>query len=38
VEELLLSVSDVRQTELHTAEPLVSEASPFDVETAFENV
>jgi hypothetical protein len=27
-------VSDVRQTEIHTAEPLVPEPSPFKVETA----
>ena len=28
--------SDVRQTEIHTAEPLVSEPSVFDVEMAIE--
>jgi hypothetical protein len=27
-------VSDVRQREIHTAEPLVPEPSPFEVETA----
>jgi hypothetical protein len=40
VEELLLSVievhkvSDVRQIEIHTAEPLVPDPSPFVVEIA----
>jgi hypothetical protein len=27
-------VSDVRQIEIHTAEPLVPDSSPFEVETA----
>jgi len=31
-------VNDVRQTELHTAEPLVSEPSAFDVELANEKL
>jgi hypothetical protein len=31
-------VNDVRQTEVHTAEPLVSEPSAFEVETAIENL
>jgi hypothetical protein len=30
----LLNVNDVRQTELHTAEPLVPEPSAFDVDMA----
>jgi hypothetical protein len=30
----LLNVSDVRQIEIHTAEPLVPEPSPFEVEIA----
>jgi hypothetical protein len=30
----LLNVSDVRQIEIHTAEPLVPDPSPFDVEIA----
>ena len=30
--------SDVRQTEIHTAEPLVSEPSVFDVEMAIEKI
>ena len=30
-------VSDLRQTEIHTAEPLVSEPSAFEVEMATEN-
>jgi hypothetical protein len=37
VEELLLAVhrvSDVRQIEVHTAEPLVPDPSPFKVESA----
>jgi hypothetical protein len=39
MEELLLSViecawSDVRQTEMRRAEPLVSNPSPFQVQTA----
>jgi hypothetical protein len=40
VEELLLSViectsvSDVRQIEIHTAEPLIPDPSPFEVEIA----
>jgi hypothetical protein len=36
VEELLLSVieCDVRQTEIHTAAPLVPDPSPFEVEIA----
>jgi hypothetical protein len=32
--EELFSLSDVRQIEIHTAEPLVCEPSPFDVEIA----
>ena len=31
-------VSDLRQTEIHTAEPLVPEPSAFEVEMAFERV
>jgi len=31
-------VSDVRQTEIHTAEPLVSEPSAFEVELAIEKL
>jgi hypothetical protein len=31
-------VSDVRQTEIHTAEPLVPEPSAFDFEVAIENL
>ena len=30
-------VNDVRQTEIHTAEPLVLEPSAFEVEMAIEN-
>jgi hypothetical protein len=42
VEELFLSaihvrgVNDVRQTEIHTAEPLVPEPSAFEIELAIE--
>jgi hypothetical protein len=44
VEELLLpdikcnGVSDVKQTEIHTAEPLVPEPSSFEVEIAIEKL
>jgi hypothetical protein len=31
-------VSDVRQIEIHTAEPLVPDPSPFEVEIAIENL
>jgi hypothetical protein len=31
-------ISDVRQTEIHTAEPLVPEPSAFEVELAIENL
>ena len=31
-------VNDVRQTEIHTAEPPVPEPSAFEVETAIENI
>jgi hypothetical protein len=31
-------VSDVRQTEIHTAEPLLPEPNAFDVEVAIENL
>jgi len=31
-------VDDVRQTEVHTAEPLVPELSAFEVETAMEKL
>ena len=31
-------VSDIRQTEIHTAEPLVPEPSAFEVEMAVENI
>jgi hypothetical protein len=31
-------VSDVRQLEIHTAEPLVPDPSPFEVEIAIENL
>jgi hypothetical protein len=31
-------VNDVRQTEIHTAEPLVSESSPFEIEMAIEKL
>jgi len=31
-------VSDVRQTEIHTAEPLVPEPSVFEVELAIEKL
>jgi hypothetical protein len=31
-------VSDVRQTEIHTAEPLVPESSAFEVEMAIEKL
>jgi hypothetical protein len=31
-------VSDVRQTEIHTAEPLVPEPSAFEVEMAIEKL
>ena len=31
-------VNDVRQTEIHTAEPLVPEKSAFEVETAIEKL
>jgi hypothetical protein len=31
-------VNDVRQTEIHTAEPLVSEPSSFEVETSIEKL
>jgi hypothetical protein len=31
-------VNDVRQTEIHTAEPLVPEPIVFDVEIAFEKL
>jgi len=33
----VLGVNDVRQTEVHTAEPLVPEPSAFDTEMAFNN-
>jgi hypothetical protein len=32
----VLGINDVRQTEIHTAEPLVSEPSAFEVEWAIE--
>jgi hypothetical protein len=41
VEKLFLpavGVNDVRQTEIHTAEPVVSEASAFVVELAIEKL
>jgi hypothetical protein len=43
MEELLLSAIEciwcyVRQTEMHTAEPLVAELSCFEVEIAFEKL
>ena len=38
MEETFLSVTEVRQTETHTAEPLVSEPSAFENETPFEKV
>jgi hypothetical protein len=31
-------VSDIRQIEIHTAEPLVPDPSPFEVEIAIENL
>jgi hypothetical protein len=31
-------VSDVRQIEIHTAQPLVPDPSPFEVEIAIENL
>jgi len=31
-------VNDVRQTEMHTAEPLVPEPSPFEVEIAIDQL
>jgi hypothetical protein len=31
-------VSDLRQTEIHTAQPIVAELSAFEVETAIEKV
>jgi hypothetical protein len=34
VEELLLSPTDVRQIEIHTAGMLIPESSPFEVEIA----
>ena len=34
----VLGVSDVRQTEIHTAEPLVPELSAFEVEMAIGNL
>jgi len=34
----LFNVSDVRQIEIHTAEPLVPEPSAFEVETAIEKL
>ena len=33
-----MGVNDVRQTELHTAEPLVAEPSAFEVEMAIEKL
>jgi hypothetical protein len=30
----MIEVSDVRQIEIHTAEPLVPDPSPFEVESA----
>jgi hypothetical protein len=38
VEELLLSVSDVRQIEIHTAEPLVPDPSPSEFEIGIANL
>jgi hypothetical protein len=32
------SASDVRQIEIHTAEPFVSDPSPFEVEMAIANL
>jgi len=34
----VLGVSDVRQTEIHTAEPLVHEPSTYEVELAIEKL
>jgi hypothetical protein len=34
----MYSVADVRQTEMHTAEPLVSESGSFEVGSAIENL
>jgi hypothetical protein len=34
----VLGVNDVRQTEIHTAEPLVLELSAFEVEMAIEKL
>jgi hypothetical protein len=31
-------VNDVRQTEMHTAEPLVPEPNPFEIEIAIEKL
>jgi hypothetical protein len=31
-------VNDLRQTEIHTAEPVVRELSPFEIEVAIEKV
>jgi hypothetical protein len=31
-------VKDVRQTDMHTAEPLVSDTNPFEVEIAIEKL
>jgi hypothetical protein len=33
-----LSVNDDREVEIHTAEPLVSESRPFEVETGIEKM
>ena len=38
MEEPFLSAIDVRQIEIHTAEPLVPEPRAFDVELAIEKV
>ena len=38
MEELFLPAKDVRQEEIHTAEPLVPEPSAFEVELAIEKL
>jgi hypothetical protein len=38
IEELLLSAVDIRQTEMHTAEPLVPESSSVETEVATEKL
>jgi hypothetical protein len=38
IQELLLSVNYIRQTEIHTAQPLVPEPSYFEVEVVIESL